>query len=123
MYDTGDPKVQKALKAEENTKRSQDMADLEVVLGTVSGRRYLYRQIFLAGGLWSSCWHGDVRDGVCAARHDSYAQGFHDMALKIATEIRDEFPKQFKQMWNENFAGLLADAKPKGEIITSSAGD
>lgn len=79
-------------RAEQKLESERDMADLEAVLDTEAGRRYLWR-IISTTGVYRSSFTGD--------NTTYFREGQRNVGLIIVGEIMQNFPKMYSKMMEE----------------------
>lgn len=100
----GNEAAQKALREQDRRLHDFELAALEGILSTESGRLYLYRLIYIVAGLENNPCNHDVKDGACAGLHSWFASGMSEVGRRLKAEIQDNFPRQWVRLIDEQVA-------------------
>lgn len=88
-----------------------DKSDLAEILRSPGGRRFLTRVIFRIAGTETESFHPEVKDGVCAARHDAHNEGARWVGLTIAKECALLYPEEWAKLNIERWYAAAEEAR------------
>lgn len=110
-----DAHLQNVAKEREELKRTQELADLETVLGLPAGRRFLYRLIFEISGTESLSYTGNAET--------YFREGRRDVGLTVRGEAQDNFPELYIRMVAEKMATRQEEVRRRKEERTPTETD
>jgi hypothetical protein len=116
-------KAQSILKAESRKMRGWELADLETILRSASGRRFYYRLVFEVCKLESSSARLNIREGDTAGLHTYFYEGQRSVAQTLALEAQTHCRELWVTMLSEALARDAADAVMKEKTIQSAEKD
>ena len=102
--------LQNVAKEREALRDAQQKADLEVILGTPPGRRFLYRLIFEIAGTESLSYTGNAET--------YFREGRRDVGLTVRAEAQDNFPELYIRMVAEQMATRQEEVRRRKEERT-----
>jgi hypothetical protein len=117
----GNESVQKALRLIDRRLRAEEIADLDAVLKTPFGRRLYCRLVYELCNLEGLSFHPDIKDGVCAGRHDAYYEGQRFVGRVLFQEAQQHCPELWSTANTERFAKAASDSAHREQAIQKSA--
>lgn len=102
--------LQRVAKERDELRRVQELADLDAVLGTAPGRRFLYRLIFTIAGTESLSYTGNAET--------YFREGRRDVGLTVRAEAQDNFPEAYIRMVAEQMATRQEEVRRRKEERT-----
>jgi len=91
------PRVQRRLKDLDLRVEAQDAADLDAIMRTTSGRRFMYRMVFLVGKL-------QARSYDSSGQAMAFNEGRRAMALSLLNETQAICPELWMAMLKERIS-------------------
>lgn len=117
----GNENVQKALRQLDRRLRANEIDDLNKVLSTPEGRRFYSRLVYEMCNLEGLVFHGDIKDGVCAARHDAHREGQRLIGRVLVEEAQQHAPEAWRLAKSERDMKVVSDATIRALEIEKSA--
>jgi hypothetical protein len=79
-------------------------ADLESVLSTEAGRRFVCSLVFDVAHWGWRCSDPAIREGSCAAQHAAFVDGMQEVGRRVAFEARAHCRHLWRQLERERLA-------------------
>lgn len=105
-----DPEVQARLKDLDYQVEEREAADLDAIMRTTEGRRFMYRMVFRVGGLQSPSYD-------TSGQAMSYREGRRAMALILLREAQAVCPELWIRMLQERMQRDLEDRQKRGNAM------
>jgi hypothetical protein len=101
--------TQDAMKATRRRRSREHRQDIEYIMSTQPGRRFMYWLLFEKCAVHGSSFCGAIKDGSSAAQHAAFLEGHRDVGLSLAGDLQEICVGRYIEMMQEEFSSRARD--------------